>query len=176
MGFVEATRTCLRKYATFSGRASRSEYWWFFLAVILASGVASLLDVLLFGPLVTETTEVVIDAQGAESTVTRTNTDYGSGPISAIVGLALFVPAFAAAFRRLHDVGKPGWIAAAPVIVNIVGVALGFLLFAVGAAPLTGIVSLAAIAVSFGFGIWLLILLVRPSEPAQNAFGPPPSS
>ena len=42
MDFVEATKTCLRKYATFGGRASRSEYWWFFLFGLLAGTAASL--------------------------------------------------------------------------------------------------------------------------------------
>jgi uncharacterized membrane protein YhaH (DUF805 family) len=42
MDFVEATKTCLRKYATFGGRASRSEYWWFFLFGLLVGAAASL--------------------------------------------------------------------------------------------------------------------------------------
>lgn len=35
MDFVTAIKTCLSKYATFTGRASRSEYWWFFLFEVL---------------------------------------------------------------------------------------------------------------------------------------------
>ena len=35
MDFVQAIKTCLGQYATFSGRASRSEYWWFFLFQVL---------------------------------------------------------------------------------------------------------------------------------------------
>lgn len=31
MGFLEAIKTCFGKYATFSGRARRSEFWWFVL-------------------------------------------------------------------------------------------------------------------------------------------------
>lgn len=37
MTFSESIRTCFLKYATFDGRASRSEYWWFFLFTCLAS-------------------------------------------------------------------------------------------------------------------------------------------
>ncbi|RTL21703.1 MAG: DUF805 domain-containing protein [Burkholderiales bacterium] len=40
MTFQESIRVCFNKYADFSGRASRSEYWWFFLFSILASLVA----------------------------------------------------------------------------------------------------------------------------------------
>ena len=37
MGFIGAVKTCFKKYITFSGRASRSEYWYFFLFNFLAS-------------------------------------------------------------------------------------------------------------------------------------------
>lgn len=41
MTFQESVRVCLAKYADFSGTASRSEYWWFALFVVLAGAVAS---------------------------------------------------------------------------------------------------------------------------------------
>ena len=43
MDFVSAIKSCLAQYATFSGRAVRSEFWWFFLFQILAVVVASFL-------------------------------------------------------------------------------------------------------------------------------------
>ena len=43
MNFGRAISTCLSRYATFSGRASRPEFWWFFLFQILASVAASML-------------------------------------------------------------------------------------------------------------------------------------
>jgi uncharacterized membrane protein YhaH (DUF805 family) len=76
MDFVEAIKTCLRKYAEFKGRASRSEYWWFALFYFLVSLVASLF----------------------------------SDVLSALVGLGLIVPSVAVATRRLHDIGKSGWL------------------------------------------------------------------
>jgi uncharacterized membrane protein YhaH (DUF805 family) len=42
MDFKTAVMTCLQKYADFSGRARRSEYWWFFLFQILVIGVLSI--------------------------------------------------------------------------------------------------------------------------------------
>ena len=39
MGFIEAVKSCLARYFDFGGRASRSEYWWFQLFLILI-GVA----------------------------------------------------------------------------------------------------------------------------------------
>jgi len=43
MNFGQAISTCFAKYATFSGRASRPEFWWFFLFQILVSMAASML-------------------------------------------------------------------------------------------------------------------------------------
>src|SRR5437773_593961 len=43
MNFQDAVKTCLQKYATFSGRASRSEFWWFMLFFALATLVATLI-------------------------------------------------------------------------------------------------------------------------------------
>lgn len=89
MGFADAIRTCLGKYATFSGRASRSEYWWFYLFLIILSFVAGILDALLFG---------YDPATGATLPV-----------ITLIVGLAMLLPSLAAVVRRLHDTDRSGW-------------------------------------------------------------------
>ena len=43
MDFSQAIKSCLSQYATFSGRASRSEYWWFFLFQVLVLIAASIL-------------------------------------------------------------------------------------------------------------------------------------
>ena len=44
MTFVEAIKVCFNKYADFYGRATRSEYWWFFLALVLGSIVTSIVS------------------------------------------------------------------------------------------------------------------------------------
>lgn len=81
--FVEV----LKKYAVFSGRAHRREYWYFAL-------VASIIAVVLF----------VIDI------VTETyDREVGLGLLSGIFLLIMFVPSIAAGVRRLHDTGKSGW-------------------------------------------------------------------
>jgi uncharacterized membrane protein YhaH (DUF805 family) len=86
MNFAEAVKTVLSKYAVFSGRARRSEFWWFVLFNILVSIVASIIDAIL-----------------------GTDWSTGSGLISLIVGLALFIPYLAVAVRRLHDTDRSGW-------------------------------------------------------------------
>jgi uncharacterized membrane protein YhaH (DUF805 family) len=85
MSFADAVRTCLNKYADFSGRARRSEYWFFFLFNVLVSIVASIIDAII-------------------------GTRSGSfGLIEGIAALALLLPGLAVGARRLHDTTKSGW-------------------------------------------------------------------
>lgn len=85
MDFVTAVKTCLgRQYATFSGRARRSEFWFFSLFLTLLMAVAAVLDASL-------------------------NATEGRGPVSAIAGLLTVIPALAVTVRRLHDIGRSGW-------------------------------------------------------------------
>ncbi|MDO9361202.1 MAG: DUF805 domain-containing protein [Polaromonas sp.] len=55
MNFGQAISTCFSKYATFSGRASRPEFWWFFLFQVLISIAASM-----FGDLVSGLVSLVL--------------------------------------------------------------------------------------------------------------------
>jgi uncharacterized membrane protein YhaH (DUF805 family) len=93
MDFMTSVRTCLNKYAVFSGRARRSEYWWFVLFNLVVNIVLSLVDLVIFGS--------------------------GSSVLSLIFGLAVLIPGIAVSVRRLHDLGKSGWwllIALVPLI------------------------------------------------------------
>jgi uncharacterized membrane protein YhaH (DUF805 family) len=94
MNFVDAVRSGFNNYANFSGRALRSEYWWWVVFVWIASAVANIIDRAL-GWRVYETT-----VNGIQQ---------GSGPIAAIVGLALIIPGLAVLVRRLHDTDHSGW-------------------------------------------------------------------
>ena len=49
MSFQESIRVCFSKYADFSGRASRPEYWWYFLFIVLVSVATSMVSHLLSG-------------------------------------------------------------------------------------------------------------------------------
>ena len=90
MGFGTAVSTCFQKYVTFSGRARRSEFWWWQLFVILVSAIASIGD----------------SAFGLH--YTKSN-GVGVGWLATVVALALVLPSIAVLFRRLHDTGRSGW-------------------------------------------------------------------
>lgn len=88
MDFMTAVRTCFAKYVDFSGRARRSEYWYFTLFSFLLGVVTNVLDLVLG-----------TDYDGATS----------GGLINTIGTLALFLPGLAVAVRRLHDTDRSGW-------------------------------------------------------------------
>ncbi|AVO37424.1 DUF805 domain-containing protein [Pukyongiella litopenaei] len=174
MGFQTAIRTCLGKYLTFSGRASRPEYWWFFLFVLLSNVVAGLVDMAMFGQ------AGVTEADGSASV-----TAYARQPVQGLVGLALFLPHLAAAFRRMHDTGRSGWYALLPTLLGLG--ALVVLVFGIGAAShfhggtmdrlLTGatlLILLPTLLVLLISPLLVLWWLTRPSQPGANQYGPNP--
>ena len=91
MNLIDSVITCLQKYVGFEGRASRSEYWWFFLATTIASFFASIIDSLLFGIELTDPT-----------------------PISWALTFLVFLPSLAVGIRRIHDHGMSGWFCMVP--------------------------------------------------------------
>lgn len=84
LGFPESVVRCLRKYATFRGRATRAEYWWF-----------SLFNTLL-GMVVYAAVQHLMGTEAADGA-------------ASIVQLALFLPMLAVGVRRLHDIDFRGW-------------------------------------------------------------------
>ena len=92
MNFMTAVSTCFKKYATFSGRASRSEYWYFTLFYMVVSAVLGLIF-----------------------------QDQTMSVISNVFSLVTLVPTLAVSWRRMHDIGKVGaW--SFIVLVPVVGV------------------------------------------------------
>ncbi len=95
MNFIDAIKTCFKKYVKFEGRAARPEFWYFVLfyyAVLFLSGIF----------------------------ITQTGL-YGPG-LTFIIAFALvaLLPYLGVAVRRLHDVNQPGtWVGAA-IIASIV--------------------------------------------------------
>ncbi|MEN6619429.1 MAG: DUF805 domain-containing protein [Rikenellaceae bacterium] len=98
------------KYADFSGRARRKEFWSFVLFYFIFSLVAMTLDNMLgitFG-------------------------HFSSGPISGLFSIALLIPSLAVTVRRLHDIGKSGWMILVGLIPVVGTIWLLVLLFTEG--------------------------------------------
>ena len=86
LSFMEAVKICFSKYATFEGRARRSEYWFFVLFNILMSIALGLIGNIILG--VPE--------------------DGGTNMLQNLYSLAVLVPSLAVFWRRMHDIGKSG--------------------------------------------------------------------
>ena len=112
---------CFRDYAVFDGRSTRSEYWSFSLIGFMI--------------------QILINQYDIQSNLW--NDEHSIGVASTIFYLAIFVPSLAVSWRRLHDIGKSGWMT---------------LLWLV---PVVG-------------WIWILILLITPSQDGDNGYGVKP--
>ena len=86
MGFIEAVKTCLGKYAQFNGRASRSEFWFFNLFLFIYLFVAGFL----------------LGMVGAS--------DEAYGVATLVLLIPVFIPGISVAARRLHDINQSGWM------------------------------------------------------------------
>ena len=98
VGFGEAIKRAFAGWSTWSGRATRAEYWWWFLFVWLISLIPYV------GILAT-----------ADWTTTGDGTIEGSGGsvlwwiVITVVWLAFALPSIAVSVRRLHDTNRSGW-------------------------------------------------------------------
>ena len=94
----------LRKYASFSGRARRREYWLWQLFMILLFGGLTAWLIASIGPIAPGATpeELAITAQGIPA---------ATWPMAAIAiaSIGLFLPSLAVTVRRIHDSGNSGW-------------------------------------------------------------------
>ena len=91
-----AISICLSKYSTFTGRASRSEYWYFFLFTIIIAVAAGIVAGLM-----------------------------GSEVVGYAIQAAFWIPGLAVSIRRMHDVDKSGWFILIPIYSFILAVTPG---------------------------------------------------
>ena len=176
MTFPTAIRTCFTKYFTFSGRALRAEYWWFFLFIVLANIVATTIDWQFFTSVASIETET-------STSITATS----NRPMSSLVGLVLFLPHLTVAWRRMHDSGRSGIYALLPML--LMGGTAAILMFGIGLADLfasggtfdllftrlTLLVIIPTLLILIISPLLVLWWLTRPSQPGPNAFGPNPN-
>ena len=166
--FVNAIYLGLRDWNVLAARATRPQFWFFVLAVVIFSSVAQLVAFVLDLPFVAL---------------------IGFGPFSFVVfllSIALVVPSVSITVRRLHDAGSsPVWawvgLGVSLLVWPIIGVGFFLLLGALFAANETvvfiglGLIWSASL-IALGFGIFLLVLLVKPSSPLDSKYGPAPAT
>ena len=82
MNFTKSIEVCFKKFATFDGRAKKSEFWWFQLFCLIV-----------------ELTGIIIDHLMG----------YDSGFFELVAYVIVLLPSLAVGARRLHDTGRSGW-------------------------------------------------------------------
>ncbi len=107
MGFQAAVRSFWANYATFKGRARRSEYWFIQLFLVLTNLAAAIIDLVLM-----------------DGDFDRFIANGGGGIVGLVWLLATIVPALAVLVRRLHDTGRTGWWALIGLVPLVGGIVL----------------------------------------------------
>ncbi len=147
MGPVPAITTCLRKFTTFSGRASRSEYWWFVAFCLLVSWFPVTLII---------SSDFGIDPALAEPIPTQKFATF-----LAVIALLYLVVAPATS-RRFHDAGKSALFALGLFATTF---------FCVGLAVNISFLFIVPATISAAL---LTFYLFRPSQSGPNTYGPNP--
>ena len=90
MSFISSIKICFQKFYDFSGRASRSEFWYFTVFVFITGLIAINIDAALIG-------ETFWTYEGT------------FGPAESMYLILTLLPSFSVSVRRLHDIGRSGW-------------------------------------------------------------------
>ncbi|GAB6939923.1 DUF805 domain-containing protein [Isoptericola variabilis] len=120
MSFSDAIKSVFSQYANFSGRARRSEFWYFYLFLLLVNVVFWILFLVTGG--------ASAATMSADGTMTDASTGLAAGAmvvvgIWSLVGLALVLPTLAVMIRRLHDQDRSGffwWLSVIPFVGGII--------------------------------------------------------
>lgn|SRR5690349_159489 len=161
----------IKNYAKFSGRASRAEFWWFFLFLMLVYIAFWVVTFSTMGLGAAPDSQNPLGALGALGAV---------GIFVMLFYLVLLIPSIAVQVRRLHDTNRSGWWLGAFWLLYA-----GYVLFAVRAAfsatsvnsqpSLAGAGAMMAIGLLFfAYSIALLVFFCLPGTKGSNRFGDDP--
>ena len=158
----------LKRYAEFSGRSRRMEYWMFQLFMFLVYIVMLVLMMVVGGSAAMAGGDPgAIAAAGGAALII-----FG---LYALFALAMFIPSLAVAVRRLHDTNRSGWWILAPLT--------GYVVMAIGAAMvaaspdnagLGGILAMVGAIAVLGLGLTVLVFLFLEGTRGPNKHGPDP--
>ena len=148
MNFIQSIKTCLRKYADFKGRASRSEFWWFQLFLIILEVGLTTLDHLIL----------------------EFTWDNSITPLATGLDIVTVIPLAAVTARRLHDIGRSGWWQA-PIFVSYLYYLDVFIPNFAQSTVFYGILIATGI-----YSLGLLNMLIKDSQSIINQYGPNPKN
>ncbi|MES2289866.1 MAG: DUF805 domain-containing protein [Pseudomonadota bacterium] len=171
----------LKKYAQFSGRSRRKEFWMWVLFVILVMIALSIVDAMLglggSARTSSATMEPGVTGFGGAAGVT-------GGVLTTIFSLAILIPNLAVQVRRLHDTDRSGWWVLLPVVPYVIGIVL-MLGGAAGGLAAGGVTAAAGGALAVGgvmmligaiCGLVVLVFMCLDGTRGPNRFGPDPKN
>lgn len=135
----------LKRYAEFSGRSRRKEYWMYVLLIVIVAVVLSVIET----------------ALGMRQMILGMY-----GPLTLLLWLATLCPNIAVGVRRLHDTNRSGWW----MLIGIVPYAISIALLFSGNLVMAGILAFAALIL----GVVLLVFMVLDGTKGPNKYGPDP--
>ena len=144
MELQEAVKSGFDNLTNFEGRATRSEFWWYWAAIAVPAIILSMILSSFLPPFV-----------------------------GALIGLAATGLAFSAAVRRLHDSGRPGMWMVPFVVVTSLFTLVAFIALFSGAWVVALLASYVGGLIQLVVGLVVLYFLVQPSDIGSNPYGPP---
>jgi len=155
----------LKRYAEFSGRSRRMEYWmWFVFLVLLYIAFWVLAMVIGGAALMTGDPRAAMAAGGGMMII---------GALFFLIWLALLIPGIAVGVRRLHDTDRTGWWLLAPIAPYIL-VWIGAAMAISGSTGIGGILSLIGMLGAVVLGITLIVFMFLDGTKGPNRYGPDP--
>jgi uncharacterized membrane protein YhaH (DUF805 family) len=156
MTFGDAVKTGFKKYFDFSGRTSRSEYWFWLLFVFLLSLGGLALD-------------IAFDW--------GSNPVEGSGPLATLVFIGTLIPNLAVSVRRLHDTNRSAWwLTGWYLYIFIFFFMLGFILASDSESERSWILVTIAALPLLGLTIAMFVFACLAGTPGANRYGQPEAS
>ena len=157
----------LKRYAEFTGRSRRMEFWMFQLGVwLLWMALWVVMMIVGFGA-------AGVSRDPAAGMVGLIASMGIFMVIFAIVGLGLFIPSLAVAVRRLHDTDRSGWWLLLPLAPYFLTIVLAVIGAATQSSALLGIAMISNVLVIVA-AIALLVFYCLPGTPGPNKYGPDP--
>ena len=147
-----------KRYFDFSGRSSRSEYWWYTLLIFLVQLIFEIINTVTFDPWSYDSFRFI-------------------DLITIVWTLCTIIPSIAVSVRRLHDINRTGlWLilfVGLYFLAAIFGI-MGVVLIELGDFGSFGILFILMIATTIGVSIWALVWYCLPPVDKDNRFGPNP--
>ena len=160
----------LKRYAQFSGRSRRKEYWMFVLFQILVY-IAVLILMTIVGGAAVVTGGDASGLAGAGAAALVILGLYG------LFSLALIIPTIAVGVRRLHDTNRTGWWIISPILPYVIMfIALAAMAGSPDMLPVLGIVAAICGVAALGLGVTVLVFMLLDGTPGPNRYGPNPKA